>query len=505
MAVLGLSAASVYGLIPADLVAQPLPCFKDKGAFDVYSGMLRVEGPFEGTAYSSLSIHYQFHTSLHNPSSDPVVAWHQGGPGGSSIFGLYGEMGYFRIDSDGCHINADVSWNQVANMLYLESPAGASIPSSGRRTGFSACYEKNGSLANICEWDDRTQAAAYSKTLEAFLAAFPEFAANDLYLTGESYAGQYLPNIAAYITANMWPQQRLSKLRGIAIGNGCWGGSETSASVADCRGVDGNKNLARFFYGKGLVSEKAYEATLSSCKTYGDRSQQCISGIRSLTHDVGPHNVYNVYDNCPELDAWHAYSGRSRAWLREYLLDNTPLAQHHVDELAHLGGGRGGYDWSCGEMTALAAWIRRDDVTRALHLPRAGGSGFSYERSGPASILLLPSLLSQIRVLIYSGDADSCVPYTGSEEWTSRLASPGRDQVVVEDEPWRPWFDTSTSGRPPAGYVTTYSVKNSSSVVGPGSGKFHFLTIRMAGHMVPQYAPRASFAFIKKWLAGERF
>jgi len=54
-----------------------------------------------------------------------VLPRHQGGPGGSSInVGLYTEMGYFQIDDEGTHTNP-YSWNTVASMLYLESPAGS--------------------------------------------------------------------------------------------------------------------------------------------------------------------------------------------------------------------------------------------------------------------------------------------------------------------------------------------------------------------------------------------
>ena len=37
---------------------------------------------------------------------------------------------------------------------------------------------------------------------------------------------------------------------------------------------------------------------------------------------VGPHNVYNVYDNCPnlDLDLRVAQSGKSRRWLHKYVL-----------------------------------------------------------------------------------------------------------------------------------------------------------------------------------------
>ena len=51
----------------------------------------------------------------------------------------------------------------------------------------------------MCSWDDVSQAEAYAHTLAAFYAAFPELAARPLYLTGESYFGQYGPNIANWI------------------------------------------------------------------------------------------------------------------------------------------------------------------------------------------------------------------------------------------------------------------------------------------------------------------
>ena len=69
---------------------------------------------------------YSIHTALTvrpNPRA-PAVRNVQGGPGSSSIdLGLYTEMGYFQTDDQGEHTNP-YAWNQVASMLYLESPAG---------------------------------------------------------------------------------------------------------------------------------------------------------------------------------------------------------------------------------------------------------------------------------------------------------------------------------------------------------------------------------------------
>merc|ERR1719498_1618111 len=117
------------------------------------------------------------------------------------MFGLYTEMWYFQLSDQGQYANEN-SWNKVANMLYLESPAGSSVSIQGPKIGFSSCY-KGGEKLKTCSWNDTSQAEAYAKTLVAFFEKFPEFKNNDLYLTGESYAGQYLPNIANYILREM--------------------------------------------------------------------------------------------------------------------------------------------------------------------------------------------------------------------------------------------------------------------------------------------------------------
>jgi hypothetical protein len=107
-------------------------------------------------------------------------------------------------------------------------------------------------------------------------------------------------------------------------------------------------------------------------------------------------------------------------------------------ELAEVAGSDsypGGYAWGCDQMDLGAAYITRDDVKEALHLGDAG-SGFSYRTSGPASVTLYPSLVKKMRILIYNGDSDDCVPYKGNEEWTTRLADDG---VLTEKSAWHPW------------------------------------------------------------------
>ena len=64
-------------------------------------------------------------------------------------------------------------------------------------------------------------------------------------------------------------------------------------------------------------------------------------------------------------------------------------------------GCAGGYPWSCGGEGAIADYLNRTDVQKALHISNPGQSRFSYRSSGPASITLHPELASKLRVLIY--------------------------------------------------------------------------------------------------------
>ena len=76
----------------------------------------------------------------------------------------------------------DYSWNKETNMLYIESPAGV---------GFSFCDNQN-----LCNFNDETSSADNLDALLSFYAKFPEYRTHDLYISGESYAGVYVPYLA---------------------------------------------------------------------------------------------------------------------------------------------------------------------------------------------------------------------------------------------------------------------------------------------------------------------
>merc|ERR1712137_1454432 len=466
---------------PQDLI-KSLPGFPsvDSWGFKAYSGILEVPGPIVG-GYDSLRIHYQFHTSKRNPEKDPVVAWHQGGPGCSSItIGEYGEMGALIIGEDGNYVNPH-AWNNFANMLYLESPAGSDDFLARGPNGYSECIKYG--RATDCYFDDRTQAEAYAHTLTQFFKEFPEYAQHNFFLTGESYFGQFGPNIAHFLLNNE-PFKTNIHLKGIAAGNACWGGSEDSV---ECNGPHEERLLAELYFGKGLYSKKLYKQIKAACG-YGRNwtvDASCRTLLSEMDDEIGPHNSYNIYDNCPATQEFLEGVDKDMKWLLGELRDGMHRPHQTRAKLTKMNGG---FKWDC--LGDVGGWIQREDVKKALHLDgvQAGASQLSYSRSGPASITLYPELAKKIHVMIYNGDADPCVPYNGNEEWIGDLEQQG---VLKESSAWKPWYTSNQATA--AGYVTQYSV--------PGSEQtLEFKTIRLAGHMVPMFMPEAGFAMFKDFL-----
>ncbi|KAL9284917.1 hypothetical protein ACSQ67_024718 [Phaseolus vulgaris] len=139
--------------------------------FDQYSGYVTVD-PEAGRA-----LFYYFVESPYNPSTKPLVLWLNGGPGCSSLgYGAFEELGPFRINSDGKTLYRNkYAWNEVANVLFLESPAGVGFSYSNT----SSDYDHAG--------DKSTAKDAYVFLIN-WLERFPQYKTRDFYITGESYA-----------------------------------------------------------------------------------------------------------------------------------------------------------------------------------------------------------------------------------------------------------------------------------------------------------------------------
>ena len=107
-------------------------------------------------------------------------------------------------------------------------------------------------------------------------------------------------------------------LKGIAVGNGCWGGDATNVN---CNGPNSQQNDVDMYFGKGLVSKTLYQQVNKVCD-FPKVGPVCDALIDEVYHEVGPHNVYDIYDNCPATAQWLESSGKTMRWLINYLRDN---------------------------------------------------------------------------------------------------------------------------------------------------------------------------------------
>ncbi|XP_048195570.1 probable serine carboxypeptidase CPVL isoform X3 [Perognathus longimembris pacificus] len=211
---------------------------------------LSLVSPFQGMNVKSFSgyitvnknynsnLFFWFFPAQTESKNAPVVLWLQGGPGGSSMFGLFVEHGPYLVTKNMTVHARNFSWTTTFSMLYIDNPVG---------TGFSFTDNIHGYAVN----EDDVARDLYS-ALTQFFQLFPEYRKNDFYATGESYAGKYVPAIAHYIHfAN--PKKTLKiNLKGIALGDAY----SDPESILD-KLLDGD-----------LTSDPSYFQNATGCATY---------------------------------------------------------------------------------------------------------------------------------------------------------------------------------------------------------------------------------------------
>ncbi|CAF3839183.1 unnamed protein product [Rotaria sp. Silwood1] len=132
----------------------------------------------------------------------------QGGPGETSLFGLFNEHGPIQINTDGSLSERSITWNSLYNLLYIDNPVG---------TGYSFTSNDQGYARS----QDDVARDLYS-ALTQFFQIYTDYVSNSFYVTGESYAGKYVPSIGYKIhIENQNPQVKVKiNLVGLAMGNG---------------------------------------------------------------------------------------------------------------------------------------------------------------------------------------------------------------------------------------------------------------------------------------------
>eukprot|EP01018_Ginkgo_biloba_P025460 Gb_33476 [translate_table: standard] len=466
---------------PANARLTSVPGYNGSLPSEQYAGYVTVDEAHGKYLY------YYFVTSQGNAAKDPVVLWLNGGPGCSSFDGFIYEHGPFSFEvgeesgsMPKLHLNP-YSWTKVSSVIYLDSPSGVGYSYSDTEDDYST-------------GDLQTASDTHAFLLKWF-EDYPEFLSNPFYISGESYAGVYVPTLAMEIANGIEAGIKPTlNFKGYMVGNG----------VTDTI-FDGNA-LVPFAHGMGLISDDLFQEVKDACNGnyWKPIDVNCFSKLQAVDQDISRINVYDILEPCyhvskiQEVVANQANLPESfkqlgetkrplpvrrrmfgRAWpLRALVRDgNVPTWPQLGEQVP------------CLDDRVATFWLNDKYVRKAIHAQPKEICGdwvictdrIAFKHDAGSMIKYHVNLTSKgYRALIYSGDHDMCVPFTGTEAWTKSLG------YSVIDE-WRPWI---VDGQV-AGYTRGYD------------HNFTFATIKGAGHTVPEYKPREALAFYTRWLAGE--
>lgn len=137
-----------------------------------YAGLLPVDN-------TGKELYFWFVPTTNPAAKDEITIWLNGGPGCSSLDGFFKENGPV-VWQTGTYapVRNTYAWSNLTNVVWVEQPVG---------TGFS-----KGVANATSEIDVATQFRGFWKN---FIDTF-DLQNRKVYITGESYAGQYVPYIA---------------------------------------------------------------------------------------------------------------------------------------------------------------------------------------------------------------------------------------------------------------------------------------------------------------------
>lgn len=382
---------------------------------------------------------FYFFFESRNNRNDPVVIWLTGGPGCGSELALFFENGPFHIANNLSLIWNDYGWDQASNILFVDQPTG---------TGFS--YTSSNS-------DIRHDEVGISNDLYDFLQEFfkahPEFVKNDFYITGESYAGHYIPALASRVNQGNKENQGIHiNLKGFAIGNGLTNPSIQYQAYPDY--ALENELITKADYDSISNSIPECVQAAKTCETQSGQSCEtayniCNNIFSSILSIAGDINYYDIRKKCVgDL----CYDFENVETLLN--LQKVKSALGVGNDLKYVSCSKTVYD------AMVQDWMKNLEVG-------------------------IPTLLEDgIKLLVYAGVEDLICNWLGNSRWVHAIEWSGQKA-----------FGTS----PTVKFVVDGAEAGSLNSYGP----LTFLKVYEAGHMVPMDQPKAALQMLKSWMAGK--
>lgn len=374
------------------------------------------------------NLFFWYFKAASNPETAPVILWLQGGPGGSSLFGLFQENGPFTVVKGLKLQKRNFSWHLKHHLIYIDNPVG---------TGFSFTDNEAGYSKNEVEVGENLYSA-----LSQFFTVFPELQQLPFFVTGESYAGKYVPAISHTIhTKNQQSENKLKiNLAGLAIGNGLcdpvhqlkYGDYLYQLGLIDQHGRDQFHDYEK--KGVDLINKKDFEGAFEVFDTLlnGDKSE-----YDSLFKNLTGFNFYFNYLKTKDSKDYYA----------DYLQKTEIRQAIHVGNLTYNDGGKVEDHLKLDIMDTIAPW--------------------------------LSELLAHYRVAIYNGQLDIIVAYPLTINYLNKLSFV--NSTIYHNAPRYIW----KVDKEIAGYAKE-------------AGNLVEVLVRNAGHMVPLDQPKWALDLIMR-------
>lgn len=397
-----------------------------------YSGYLDVEE-------EDKHFFYWFFESRNDPVNDPIILWLNGGPGCSSMTGLFFELGPSSIGPDLKPIYNEFSWNSNASVIFLDEPVNVGFSYSSRNV-----FSSDSAAVDVYAF------------MELFFLKFPHLRANDFHISGESYLGHYLPSIGHEFLKH---EDRTFNFKSVLIGNGITDSYAQSPSYETMAcGQGGYPAVISEDQCDELASKMPRcQRLISICYEY-ENPVTCVAASVICADLMSPYQAtgLNPYDiRVPCGDSELCYDEMS--YVEEFL--NMPIVQELIGA----------------EVENFTSCQNTVGVQFALY----------GDLSRPKQQYVAELLEAKIPVLIYAGDKDYICNWLGNHYWTESLEWEG--MYGFQASQMQNW--TTLSG------VNAGEVKS--------FGNFTFLRVFDAGHMVPFNQPENSLDMVNRWISGD--
>ncbi|KAI4885755.1 hypothetical protein NFI96_011050 [Prochilodus magdalenae] len=424
-----------------------------------YSGYLTVNKSYNSNLF------FWFFPAQVGPETAPVLLWLQGGPGGTSMFGLFVEHGPYVVYQNLTLGYRNFPWTSRYSVLYIDNPVG---------TGWSFTEDDKGFATN----QDDVGRDLYN-ALTQFFQLFSEFQSNEFYATGEqattqtacaeestgdrnlykvswngeSYAGKYVPAVGYYIHNNNPSAKVKINFKGVIIGDGLCDPEVMMGGYAD------------FLYQTGMVDEQQRQYV----KLQTDAGVRLIQQQRWI-------EAFEVFDSLlngdlvPYPSFFQNVTGCTNYF--NYMQCQEPADQEY-----------------------FAKFVTLPAVRSSIHVGNLTfNDGSEVEKHLLQDVMKsikpwLGVLMDNYRVLIYSGQLDVIVAAPLTERFLPTVNWTGADAYKTAE---RFHWKLSPSDTEVAGYVRQVN-------------DFYQVIVRGGGHILPYDQPARSFDMIDRFLSTKGF